>query len=240
MVLRARRVSLAAQRADWARFMAWLDEHALANWIFRGHSRTGYTLVPKIGRDVRRYSTAREERVFRNFRRRAPAVAAIGDLDVWDLLALGQHHGVPTRLLDWTTSGLIGAHFAVSNRSDDVYDAHLIAWRLKDSDVVDQDPDIHPFTVSGVKFLFPRMVAQRIVTQRGLFSIHADPTLAWREPTVDPKHIFTIAAAAKPYFRRRLFYLGVDPQHVMGGLDGLSATLDWQFAETVAIGNVNY
>jgi len=178
MALSARKISLAAQRADWARFMAWLDEHALANWIFRGHSRTGYTLVPKIGRDRRRYSTAREERVFRNFRRRAPAVAAIGDLDVWDLLALGQHHGVPTRLLDWTTSGLIGAHFAVSNRSHDAHDAHLIAWRLKDSDVVDQDPNIHPFTVAGVKFLFPRTVAQRIVTQRGLFSIHADPTLA--------------------------------------------------------------
>jgi hypothetical protein len=240
MALASSKVSRKAQRAEWANFMAWLDDHALANWIFRGHSRTGYALVSKIGRSSTHYSVAREERVFRNFRRRAPAVAAIGDLDMWDLLALGQHHGVPTRLFDWTTSGLIGAHFAVSNRADDEFDAHLIAWRLKDSDVVSQDGTMHPFSVSGVKCLFPRTVAQRIVTQRGLFSIHSNPTLAWREPTHDPRHTFTITASAKPYFRRRLFYLGIDPQHVMGGLDGLSATLDWQFAETVAIGNVNY
>jgi hypothetical protein len=150
MATTSTRISPAAQRAKWADFMTWLDAHALANWIFRGHSRTGYTLVPKIGRSSKLYSVAREERVFRNFRRRAPAVATIGDLDLWDLLALGQHHGVPTRLLDWTTSGLIGAYFAVSNRADDGVDAHLIAWRLKDSDVANQDPTVHPFSISGV------------------------------------------------------------------------------------------
>jgi hypothetical protein len=225
------------QREEWKRFMEWSDDHALANWIFRGHSKVGYTLVPKVGRDPKLYSIAREERVFRNFCRRAPAVSMVGDLDLWDLLALGQHHGIPTRLLDWTTSGLIGAHFAVCNRQHDTDDAQIIAWRLKDSDVVAQDPATHPFSVSGVKFLFPRTVAQRIVTQRELFSIHSDPTSAWRRPMRDS---FPIAAWAKRYFRRRLFYLGIDPQHVMGGLDGLSATLDWQFAETVAIGNVNY
>jgi hypothetical protein len=231
---------LSSRRAEWAKFMAWLDSHALANWVFRGHSEVGYTLVPKIGRDPKLYSVAKEERVFRNFRRRAPAVARIGDLDLWDMLALGQHHGIPTRLLDWTTSGLIAAHFAVCNRAHERSDAQVIGCLLRDSDVVAQDPAVHPFATSGVKFLFPRTVAPRLLTQRALFSIHSNPVTAWHDPMKDPKHAFTIAYWAKRYFRRRLFYLGVDPQHVMGGLDGLSSTIDWQFSETVALGNVNY
>jgi hypothetical protein len=231
---------LSRQRAEWAKFMQWLDSHALANWVFRGHSELGYTLVPKIGRNSILYSVAKEERVFRNFRRRAPAVAQIGDMDIWDLLALGQHHGIPTRLLDWTTSGLIAAYFAVSNKAHDSSDAQIIGCLLKDSDVVTQDPTVHPFAISGVKFLFPRTVAQRLLTQRALFSIHSNPRSSWSDPLKDPRNAFTISSWAKRYFRRRLFYLGVDPQHVMGGLDGLSSTIDWQFSETVALGNVNY
>lgn len=52
-----------------------------------------------------------EEHILRNFLRYSkPYVSA--DQDEWELLFIAQHHGLPTRLLDWTYSPLVAAHFA--------------------------------------------------------------------------------------------------------------------------------
>jgi hypothetical protein len=58
----------------------------------------------------------------------------------WDSYFLMQHHGAPTRLLDWSDGSLMALHFAVRNKSDDSYDALVyvlapdaLATRLKQS-----------------------------------------------------------------------------------------------------------
>lgn len=61
---------------------------------------------------------ALENELYEEFRRCAPQLSdrPFGD-DEWDAYFLMQHHGVPTRLLDWTDGALIALHFAVSYKT---------------------------------------------------------------------------------------------------------------------------
>ena len=58
----------------------------------------------------------------------------------WDSYFLMQHHGAPTRLLDWSDGALMALHFSLRNKSDDSNDAQVytvapdaLATRLKQS-----------------------------------------------------------------------------------------------------------
>jgi hypothetical protein len=85
--------------------------------FFRGHSHSDYQLKPSLFRDKgRSWHEARkvERRSFFEFRARARELYS-GDVSDWDVLFHMQHHGVPTRLLDWTSIFAVAVYFALLN-----------------------------------------------------------------------------------------------------------------------------
>lgn len=109
---------------------------------FRGHTKVIGELLPTAHREP--FCSARENIEFRagqRFRLGAPAL--IKAVPAWDdhvsWLFLAQHHGVPTRLLDWTENVLVGIYFAVTGKEEEPEDGELwcvnhqeLNWRSAD------------------------------------------------------------------------------------------------------------
>src|SRR5262245_25483246 len=103
--------------------------------IYRGHGAKSFKLLPKVGRYLPPKSDddkaddsqsdpdrtendagggkVNERVMLELFRRRSIGYVMPGDLDDWELLAIAQHHGMATRMLDWTRSPLVALYFAV-------------------------------------------------------------------------------------------------------------------------------
>lgn len=99
-----------------------LDQDGL--WIFRGQTETSWGLIPSIFRGIDKlvppydegdaeWITRIERDIYREFEKHAIRYGAAAETK-WQNLALAQHYGTPTRLLDWTRSATIAAYFAIA------------------------------------------------------------------------------------------------------------------------------
>ena len=94
-------------------------------WIFRGHKSTEYQLEPRIERENRGKDcdwSALESMLLVEFQSKARMYMNAYDLpdapDKPSWLALMQHYGVATRLLDFSYSPYVALYFALRDRSE--------------------------------------------------------------------------------------------------------------------------
>ena len=97
-----------------------------SNYIFRGLSCKDYTLIPSLNRTCHS-KLFLERNLIRNFEKYASEQLG-SPKNLWDTLSLAQHHGMPTRLLDWTFSPLVAAHFATEDFAK--YEQDGVIWCL--------------------------------------------------------------------------------------------------------------
>jgi FRG domain len=83
---------------------------------YRGHSDSGWMLLPSMYRPGVDFNKERE--LFRDFKIRMSTEGAFNPQNEMDWLFIAQHHGLPTRMLDWTENPLVALFFAVENYSN--------------------------------------------------------------------------------------------------------------------------
>lgn len=184
----------------------------------------------------------REKLVFEEFKRTSLGLTDLTPESEWDFLALAQHHGLPTRLLDWTYGALAAVWFAVENGGKD-YDGkpqNAVVWLLKTqkNDFIEREkqPDVGPLDNHKTRIYRPRAVTRRIVAQGGLFTVHMfqvkkskfiplDDNNAYKDRLVK----FSIEARLCEKIKAELDGCGVNRASLFPDLDGLCGHLAWQY-----------
>ncbi len=214
---------------------------------FRGHARATWTLLPSL---ARRKGLDKERALRAEFMRDATPLLTKADVrwDIqsdWDWMFLMQHYHVPTRLLDWSESPLIGLYFALDETDVTEPEADACLWVLLPQKLnalrgvrpkadwilplCGRDEDADQYTLEALnqgadRVLTPlAVIAQRrfdrLVSQQGVFTVmHRDEDPIEGLGNGDHVVKYVIPVAAKERIKRELTRLNISPLTVFPDL----------------------
>jgi len=211
---------------------------------YRGHSKKEWRLLPTFARPGQRLS---EQNLIKKFKQNATLLLNPRPISDFDWLFIMQHHGVKTRLLDWTESPLTAAYFSVHKHPN----ADGVLWmllpvRLNEFSNIRPDftHDIPSFEDEALKNYAPASFAgemisklfpvaaiaprnsPRMQSQLSVFTIsHRDQTPI--EEIGDRDHIwrYIIPKHYKDQIRKELKLLGIDKFQLFPELSSIGEML---------------
>jgi ribosomal protein S18 acetylase RimI-like enzyme len=246
------------RRVDsWAELQDILESGEYRSWAFRGQPNALWGLETPLSRYLRwsgvqeKYWKQQEERILRIFRRKAHLhLNKIPDeRDSFEWLALMQHHGAPTRLLDFTWSKYVAAFYALSDPRQG-YDAAI--WALYPPALTANNKEFGPwvygnfekyFTQNSKAFVVigePHHMNQRLIAHSGTFVVPGNLTMPVEEIVaryVSPDALvkLTLAYQIRREAIKALYDMNITQATLFPDLDGLARSmgfeleLHWQY-----------
>lgn len=206
------------------------------DFLFRGQ-REDKPLLPKLARlQLEGTVLDAEESMLREFRRQCQPFLEFPPESDWDWMSLAQHHGLPTRLLDWSKNPLAALWFAVANPPGR---GNGVVWILSIDALVHVDPWAvqNPLTLDELAVIRPRHISRRIGAQMGWFTCHpytqegASFLVLERAPQYQSRlHKVLIERSAFSDIRWDLDGCGVNAASIFPDLDGLCRHLEWAYS----------
>ena len=223
-------------------YLSYVEKNSTKNHIFRGMNSLDYLLIPKIGREpyVARCNVDSiiddlqdmEEQIMNDFIKMSVPHMDLRNISTWDQWTIGQHHGLPTRFLDWTENPLIAAYFATENSNgNDV--AIYVVDKTQFNSYTSDDLDIFSLSDEDDIVLYsPSYIHPRIISQKGVFTVHKNPTVPLDQTKINNDFCVVDRLVIPNFiitdFINDLDWFGINRFFIYPDLEGLAYHLDHQ------------
>ena len=209
-----------------------LEESFDIELMYRGQSDVDWELSPQIDRAQfltyrERKGMTRREHEFKlldQFRNSALPHVSLQPQNQWQELALAQHHGLATRLLDWSLSPLVALYFAVNQKTD----SDSAVWCYK-HDKKHFTNHLDPMSIDRPIVYDPPHVTSRITAQSGKFI--ACPTGALLSDLEKAPTKLVIPNNKRLNIKKQLAALGINEASLFPGIDGTARNTNWNYSD---------